>query len=124
MAHASALGRCTHHLAGQQTMPSAGDAFVCSAQATHCAPRADIGWAGGSGVVCRHWRRHLGGSLPLFSGVNALAVALAVQSYSWQSNCLPGNHSQTLNTPLAQLVGTPKNGYTVIGCFCMFYQLS
>src|SRR5437764_9844491 len=72
MAQASALGRCTHHLAGQQTMPSAGDAFVCSAQATHCAPRADIGWAGGSGVVDRHWRRHLGGSLPLFSGVNGL----------------------------------------------------
>src|SRR5437763_6471185 len=71
MAHASALGRCTHHLAGQQTMPSAGDAVVCSPQATHCAPPADIGWAGGSGVGCRYWRRHLGGSLPLFSGVNA-----------------------------------------------------
>ncbi len=65
MAHASALGRCTHHLAGQQTMPSAGDVFVC-------APRADIAWAGGSRVGCHHWRRHLGGSLPLFSGVNAL----------------------------------------------------
>ena len=78
MAHASALGRCTHHLAGQQTMPSAGDAVVCSPQATHCAPPADIGWAGGSGVGCRYWRRHLGGSLPLFSGVNALAVALAI----------------------------------------------
>src|SRR6266567_8210658 len=65
MAHASALGRCTHHLAGQQTMPSAGDVFVC-------APRADIAWAGGSRVACHHWRRHLGGSLPLFSGVNAL----------------------------------------------------
>ena len=74
MAHASALGRCTHHLAGQQTMPSAGDAVVCSPQATHCAPPADIGWAGGSGVGCRYWRRHLGGSLPLFSGVNATRV--------------------------------------------------
>ncbi len=71
MAHASALGRCTHHLAGQQTMPSAGDVFVC-------APRADIAWAGGSRVGCHHWRRHLGGSLPLFSGVNAARVALAV----------------------------------------------
>src|SRR5947208_13188509 len=78
MAHASALGRCTHHLAGQQTMPSAGDAVVCSPQATHCAPPADIGWAGGSGVGCRYWRRHLGGSLPLFSGVNALAVARTI----------------------------------------------
>ena len=90
MAHASALGRCTHHLAGQQTMPSAGDAVVCSPQATHCAPPADIGWAGGSGVGCRYWRRHLGGSLPLFSGVNALAVALEVKSYSWQSFTGPG----------------------------------
>ena len=70
MAQASALGRCTHHLAGQQTMPSAGDVFVC-------APRADIAWAGGSRVGCHHWRRHLGGSLPLFSGVNAARVALA-----------------------------------------------
>src|SRR5437763_6398929 len=78
MAHASALGRCTHHLAGQQTMPSAGDAVVCSPQATHCAPPADIGWAGGSGVGCRYWRRHLGGSLPLFSGVNAARVARTI----------------------------------------------
>src|SRR2546430_10738957 len=68
MAHASALGRCTHHLAGQATMPAAGDVFVC-------APRADIAWAGGSRVGCHHWRRHLGGSLPLFSGVNAARVA-------------------------------------------------
>ena len=83
MAHTSALGGCTHHLAGQQTMPSAEDVFVC-------APRADIGWAGGSRVGCHHWRRHLGGSLPLFSGVNALAVALEVKSYSWQSFTGPG----------------------------------
>src|SRR5436309_3851145 len=81
MAHASALGRCTHHLAGQQTMPSAGDAVVCSPQATHCAPPADIGWAGGSGVGCRYWRRHLGGSLPLFSGVNAARVARTIHAY-------------------------------------------
>ena len=111
MAQASALGRCTHHLAGQQTMPSAGDAVVCSPQATHCAPPADIGWAGGSGVGCRYWRRHLGGSLPLFSGVNAARVArtILVTCYTgnwvlygrpsrspWQSNCIPGHHSQTL----------------------------
>ena len=96
MAHASALGRCTHHLAGQQTMPSAGDAVVCSPQATHCAPPADIGWAGGSGVGCRYWRRHLGGSLPLFSGVNGLAVALAVKSSSWQSFTDPDSHTSVI----------------------------
>jgi len=38
MAQASTLGRCTHHFAGQQTMPSAGDAFVGSREATYCAP--------------------------------------------------------------------------------------
>ena len=30
MARASAQGRCTHHFLGQQTMWSAGGAFVCS----------------------------------------------------------------------------------------------
>jgi len=33
MARASAQGRCTHHFLGQQTMWSAGGAFVCSRDA-------------------------------------------------------------------------------------------